>query len=51
VRKIHKNIFDRLEAAGKGKNGSARFEAELAKMKDECTTIGSEMNKIITKTY
>ncbi|MCD0476273.1 AHH domain-containing protein [Flavobacterium sp. EDS] len=47
---FHKNIFDRLETAGK-KGGDAGFETELAKMKTECTQVGSEMNKIITKTY
>ncbi len=33
------------------KGGASGFEAELAKMKTECTTQGSDMNKIITKTY
>nr|WP_242499359.1 AHH domain-containing protein [Flavobacterium sp. 140616W15] len=47
---FHKKNYDRLTKAGK-KGGDADFEAELVKMKTECTQVGSEMNKIITKTY
>ena len=47
---FHESIYDRLDEAGK-KGGSAGFETELASMKTECTTVGSNMNKIITKTY
>ncbi|WP_024470280.1 RHS repeat-associated core domain-containing protein [Treponema pedis] len=47
---FHESIYKRLEEAGE-KGGASGFEAELAKMKIECTTQGSDMNKIITKTY
>ncbi|WP_207209634.1 AHH domain-containing protein [Flavobacterium sp. 140616W15] len=48
--RFHEKIYDRLKKAGE-KGGDAGFEVELAKMKTECTQIGSDMNKIITKTY
>ena len=47
---FHKNIHKRLSDAGK-KGGAEGFKAELAKMKVESVTEGSNMNKIITKTY
>lgn len=46
---FHEDIYNRLEQAGIT-GGDAGFEAELAKMKTECLTPGSDMNKIITKT-
>nr|WP_242499361.1 AHH domain-containing protein [Flavobacterium sp. 140616W15] len=47
---FHKNILRDLTEAGEN-GGDAGFEAKLAEMKTDCTTVGSEMNKIITKTY
>ena len=45
---FHQGIYDRLSEAGKT-GGAQGFEAELAAMKTECTTVGSDMNTIITK--
>jgi hypothetical protein len=47
---FHESIYNRLEQA-RNTGGAAGFEAELAIMKIECVTPGSEMNKVITKTY
>jgi RHS repeat-associated protein len=47
---FHEGIYNRLDVAGKT-GSNAGFETELATMKIECTTSGSDMNKIITKTY
>ncbi|AYN04402.1 hypothetical protein EAG11_09575 [Flavobacterium sp. 140616W15] len=47
---FHDEIYDRLKKAGE-KGGDVGFEGELAKMKTECTQVGSNMNKVITKTY
>lgn len=48
--KAFMSIYKRLEDAGNA-GGAPAFEAELAKLKTECLTPGSEINKIITKTY
>jgi RHS repeat-associated protein len=45
---FHESIYNRLEQAGNS-GGAAGFEAELAKMKIECATPGTDMNDIITK--
>jgi RHS repeat-associated protein len=45
---MHQAIYDRLESAGQ-QGGKAAVEAELRALQQEAATVGSDLNKILTK--